>query len=116
MPNSGQSLIVENPSGLIVGYVFVHPNTAETNGEIFGYVRSVAVREDHRRRGYGKALMTAVVKQADREVDLYVDEDNAPAIELYKSLGFQRSEICPTATSRRRMVLLPELFAEPPGF
>ncbi len=53
------------------------------------------VHDDHVGRGVGTALMRAVVELADDwlrldRLDLEVYTDNAPAIRLYESLGFER--------------------------
>jgi len=110
MPGPALSVVAESPDGAIVGYAFVHPGeNPHPNGDTFGYVRSVAVHPDHRRQGYAKALLEAVIEQADREVDLFVDERNEPAINLYKMFGFQPDGTCPTVPPRRRMVLVTPL-------
>lgn len=52
------------------------------------------VDENHHGRGVGKALMAALLQTADnwwglRRLELTVNTDNAPAIALYKKLGFE---------------------------
>lgn len=82
----------------VVGYAFVQMNP-------YTHVRSLAIHPEYRRRGLGKALMQAVIDRADHEVDLLVDESNAPASRLYAQLGFRRAAICPALPAKRRMVL-----------
>jgi ribosomal protein S18 acetylase RimI-like enzyme len=105
MPQSGLSVVAETPDGHVVGYLFVSAESHDSNGDAFGYVRSVAVHPDYRHRGYGRALLEAIIGRDGRKVDLFVEEGNKPAIRLYQSLGFQPAEISPIAPHRRRMVL-----------
>ena len=60
--------------------------------EHFGYVFGLYVRPEARRRGVAHALMraiAAVLREEGREyVLLSVDTPNAPALELYRQLGF----------------------------
>lgn len=96
------SRAVETASLPLSGYVW------EENGEIVGNVSvipyryrgqriyllaNIAVREDYRRRGIGRALTLAGVRLARQRkanaVWLHVRADNAGAIALYESLGFR---------------------------
>ncbi|MCR4404289.1 MAG: GNAT family N-acetyltransferase [Candidatus Acetothermia bacterium] len=56
------------------------------------YLGTVMVAPQHRRRGYGRALVEAACAEARargvKRVILHVREDNAPAKNLYLSLGF----------------------------
>lgn len=97
MLQSGLSLVALD-SGRIVGYAFVQINP-------YTHVRSLAIHPGHRRRGFGKALMQAVIDRAEDQVDLLVDEGNGPANRLYEQLGFRPAELCPTVPPKRRMVL-----------
>lgn len=97
MLQSGLSLVALDDDQ-IVGYAFVQINP-------YTHVRSLAVHPSYRRRGYGRALMEAVIEEAEHEVDLLVLEDNAAAVRLYENLGFERAEIAAMVPSRRRMVL-----------
>jgi ribosomal-protein-alanine N-acetyltransferase len=98
MLDSGRSVVAVDDSEVIVGYAFVQI-TRRT------HVRSIAVHPDFQRRGFGRALLQAVIANAGHDVDLLVDETNRPAITLYRQLGFQPAEICPTVPPKRRMVL-----------
>lgn len=84
------------------GAVFL---VAEIDGEFCGYVSgevtvdeceisNIAVIEKYRRRGIGKILLASLINELDvrgvRNVFLLVRDGNAPAIALYKSLGFIR--------------------------
>lgn len=61
------------------------------------HVTTLAVRPEHRRRGYASALLEAALGAFPeaRRVHLEVRPTNAPAISLYKRLGF-------VVTGRRR--------------
>ena len=53
----------------------------------------LAVREDARRRGIARAMLAALAEWA-RGADrlwLEVEEDNAPALALYRALGLERT-------------------------
>jgi ribosomal-protein-alanine N-acetyltransferase len=69
---------------------FVLARLAAGEGEIL----TVAVARSHRRQGLGWQLMDAVLRElhAQRAEALFleVDETNAPAIGLYRRLGFQQ--------------------------
>lgn len=59
-----------------------------------GYVLSVDVLQAFRNRGYGEALMRALVEYVDMnglgELSLDVDAGNRYTIRLYKSVGFKQ--------------------------
>jgi ribosomal protein S18 acetylase RimI-like enzyme len=98
MLRTGQSVVLEDASGIVVAYAFVQmaPHSA---------LRSIAVHPDHRRGGYARMLLDCVTESATDAVDLFVDETNVPALTLYESAGFERMELCPTVKMRRRMLL-----------
>ena len=58
-----------------------------------GQITNIATHPDYRRRGYGKAIVEALIKYAKinglDSISLEVRESNAAAIELYSSLGFK---------------------------
>ena len=57
-----------------------------------GQITNVAVLPDARRKGYGRAVVSAVIKDAAEhgleQISLEVREGNLPAIRLYECLGF----------------------------
>lgn len=77
----------------------------EAEGDVLGYaglavpapdeawVQNVAVRRDAQRRGIGRALLVALLAEADtrgvRDVLLEVAVDNAPAQKLYAGYDFE---------------------------
>lgn len=73
--------------GNVVGYVDV--TYAFDENEPF----DVFVKEEYRKKGYGKAMMAkAIEMNAPKSMMLLVDYDNMAAIALYESLGFVRVE------------------------
>lgn len=53
----------------------------------------VLVKEEYRRKGYGRQLLAKALKENEpKDMMLLVDFDNAPAINLYKSMGFVEKE------------------------
>ena len=70
-------------AGHVVGYLdFTHKFD---ENEIY----DLWVREESRRRGWGRKLMTAALRRNQpKGMLLFVDADNAPAIRLYECLGF----------------------------
>jgi ribosomal-protein-alanine N-acetyltransferase len=71
----------------LAGYIVAR----ETAGEL--HINNVAVREDYRRRGIGRALLTRVVKEAERlgvkAAFLEVRDGNRAAQALYEQCGFK---------------------------
>lgn len=69
--------------GHVAGYVdFTHGND---ENEIY----DILVRESSRRRGWGRKLMAAALAENyPKEMLLFVDADNDPALRLYQALGF----------------------------
>lgn len=82
-PNGGFAAVSDGTVAGYIGYLGVLDELEVTN---------VATLPDLRRRGVGRALVTALLDYARREnflrVTLEVRESNAPAIALYESLGF----------------------------
>jgi len=78
---------VGNPRAGVFGFVLARLATGE------GEILTVAVARSHRRQGIGWQLMDAVLRQLHGEraeaLFLEVDETNAPAIALYRRLGFR---------------------------
>lgn len=71
----------------LVGFVLVRVVLDEAE------ILTIAVRKDCRGRGYGRMLMTEALRRLSRAgavaCFLEVDGDNAPAVGLYRSLGFE---------------------------
>ncbi len=58
------------------------------------WVQNIAVRRDHQRHGVGRALLEALLAEADRRgvrrILLEVAVDNGPAQKLYAAYGFDQ--------------------------
>ena len=68
----------------VVGYLDITYRDDENN------IFDLLVAEDHRRRGFGRKLLAAAIEMnRPHGMTLEVDVDNAPAIALYRSMGFQ---------------------------
>ena len=82
-PNGGFAALVDGAVAGYIGFLGVLDELEVTN---------VATHPEFRRRGVGRALVSALLDYARREsfrrVTLEVRASNAPAIALYESLGF----------------------------
>ncbi|MGC5254908.1 ribosomal protein S18-alanine N-acetyltransferase [Gordonia sp. DT218] len=84
----------ERPGGEVVGYAGV--STLGSAGSFECEIHTIAVAPSHRGRGYGRALLMALLDVADdcgAPVFLEVRTDNDTAIDLYARQGFVRSGI-----------------------
>jgi len=62
-------------------------------GHMEGHITQVAVRKEYQGRGYGEAMLRAVlrsIREMGRDAELCVNHDNARAIALYKKVGFKK--------------------------
>lgn len=91
--------LAENAEGRVVGFHWtkVHPaNPNRFGGRPVGEVYVVGVDPDAQGGGLGKALTLAGLRhlwqRGLEQVILYVEGDNAPAIAVYRKLGFETVE------------------------
>ena len=102
-PWSAFSLELLTNEGIGVGYVLTvpaapsaEPTVAAYGGMLVtvdeGQITNVAVHPDHRRKGFGAAIVRALLRHAKDErlesVSLEVRASNTAAIELYRRAGF----------------------------
>ncbi len=101
-PWSTQSLELLTNDGIGVGYLLTAPmSDGETPVVAYGgmlitvdegQITNIAVHPDHRRRGYGAAIVHALLRHAKEcrleSVSLEVRASNTAAIALYKAAGF----------------------------
>lgn len=70
----------------VVGYVDITHKFEENEPY------DVFVKETHRRKGYGKAMLAKAIElNKPKKMMLLVDVDNVAAISLYESLGFEKA-------------------------
>lgn len=91
----GHYLAAVDEEGVLIGYAGLLAPRGSGQGDI----QTIAVVEAHRGRGIGKALLDALLAEADaraaHEVFLEVRADNPGAEALYASRGFERIAIRP---------------------
>ena len=79
-------------SGVIVGFCWTKIHNDFVNVDPVGELYVIGVDPDYAGKGIGKAVCTeGLIYLRDKQLKsaiLYVDEDNAAGIGLYKSLGF----------------------------
>ena len=77
----GEFLILNNDDN-IIGFIYysdIYERVEINQFEIF---------EKFRNMGYGKYLLTYLIKKVNKNITLEVNENNFIAIKLYKSMGF----------------------------
>jgi putative acetyltransferase len=85
-------VLVAEIDGEVVGNLGLHPASKSPRRRHAGTL-GMAVRDDFQRRGVGRALLSAAIDLADNwigyaRLELTVYTDNAAAIALYRSVGF----------------------------
>jgi GNAT superfamily N-acetyltransferase len=86
-------LVAENAAGQVVGSVWLGMEDPRTGSTELAWLHDIRVEADHRRSGYGAAILTAVEALARDagalRLGLNVFGDNAAAIALYERGGYQ---------------------------
>ena len=99
-------VLVAERAGEIVGYVFagVEPRSWKELRDVAGFVHDVLVVEDARGTGTGERLVEAAAEwllaRGVARVMLWTAEKNAPAQRLFSRLGFRRTMVEMTRSSR----------------
>ena len=92
-----ESFIVAEISGKIIGYIMCKIEHGFSNFKKLGFVRkghvvSIAVIDEHRRKGFGSVLVDEALKGVKirqcSELYLEVRSSNTDAVKLYEKLGF----------------------------
>ncbi|AFA72644.1 ribosomal-protein-alanine acetyltransferase [Gordonia polyisoprenivorans VH2] len=84
----------DEPGGAVAGYAGI--STLGSEGSFDCEIHTIAVAPTHRGRGYGRALLDALLEVADSvdaPVFLEVRVDNVTAIALYERNGFVTSGV-----------------------
>ena len=93
-----EAFIVAEVGDKVIGYIMCKIEFGFSNFRKLGFVKkghvvSVAVLEQHRGKGIGKALMlegiNGVLNRKSDEIYLEVRVSNTQAIQMYQRLGFQ---------------------------
>ena len=88
-----ESFIVAELCDKVVGYIMCKIEFGFSNFRKLGFVVSVAVLNEHRNQGLGKALMlegiNGVITRKTDEIYLEVRVSNESAVRMYERLGFQ---------------------------
>jgi ribosomal protein S18 acetylase RimI-like enzyme len=82
----GDSLLITAwDQGLLVGYALLGINLEVIN------IRNFTVRQEYRRSGIGRMLMSSVLAYAGKQqVDVSVVDRNEDGLKFYKSFGFKQ--------------------------
>ena len=101
--------IVADDNGTLIGSVLLYPASARAYGDLAGVggtpeLRLLAVAEEARGRGVGRALVEECIRRARRDgasaLGLHTSRSMTTAMGLYRRMGFERA---------------PELDFQPPG-
>ena len=87
--NENTHLYLALADGEAAGYMGVQIFSGE------GYVTNIATLPEYRRQGVAKALIRRALQNEMEFLTLEVRENNAAAISLYESLGFERVGVRP---------------------
>lgn len=86
--NSGTVLKMSDENGRIIGSV----RGKEDNGTL--YIGKLMVHPDHRRKGYGKRLVTAIEECfPGRRYELFTSTRSVNNIRMYESLGYKQFDV-----------------------
>lgn len=92
----GSKLLVLLHRGVRVGMIWLSLGGDLPDGAD-GYVFNVEVEEEYRGRGHGRSLMLVAERESAeagaRLLGLHVFADNAPALDLYRSLGYEPTRV-----------------------
>lgn len=84
-------VVIGEENGQAVGFALFFHNFSTFKGQRGLYLEELFIEQEHRGKGYGKALLLHLVQIAVerkcRRMDWLVLDWNAPSIAFYKSLG-----------------------------
>jgi GNAT superfamily N-acetyltransferase len=85
-------LMAETDDGEIAGFALYFPTFSTFLGRPGVWLEDLFVRPQHRKRGYGLALLQRLRELADGRVEWAVLDWNEPSIGFYRSLGAEPVE------------------------
>jgi ribosomal protein S18 acetylase RimI-like enzyme len=87
-------LVAQDEVAFLCGFAQLYPSFTSAGMARIWVLNDLYVRREHRRRGVGRALVTATIEIAKNAgaaaVSLATEETNTVAQPLYESLGFKR--------------------------
>ncbi|UCH31085.1 MAG: GNAT family N-acetyltransferase [Candidatus Bathyarchaeota archaeon] len=94
MKRDPSSLKVAFLNGEIVGWLWMKTEKDRNTKEKFGYIKSINVKPQHRRQGFGKKLMEVAenhfLNRGIQRIDLIVSGANFGASFFFEEVGFER--------------------------
>jgi GNAT superfamily N-acetyltransferase len=91
------AVLVAERDGAVVGMVTAQLVVSTAEGGLSAWVEDMVVHASERRRGTGRALLTAVGAWAEergaRRLQLLADRENAPALAFYDRLGWSGTQL-----------------------
>jgi len=93
--SSPDDIILAGDKSNLIGYCWTETKCSDepSSGKSRGRIYMVGVRPGHRNRGIGKKLIVAGLSHLKRRkkeiIYITVDNQNIPAVRLYRSLGFE---------------------------
>jgi len=110
---SALNLIMENPEQTIIyivevdggtaGMVALHLSISTAEGGWAGRIEDLYLKPEFRRQGIGKQVVQEILsitkEKGLKRITLVADKDNSPALQFYKSCGFQEMNL--TSFARR---------------
>jgi predicted methyltransferase/ribosomal protein S18 acetylase RimI-like enzyme len=94
MKRDPSSLKVAFLNDEIVGWLWIKTEKDRNTKEKFGYIKSINVKPEHRRQGFGKKLIEAAenyfLNKGIQRIDLIVSGANFDASLFFEEVGFER--------------------------
>jgi GNAT superfamily N-acetyltransferase len=79
--------VIDDDEGRLAGHALWYRTFSTFLGKTGIWLEDLYVRPEHRRKGYGRLLLTHLREQTDGRLEWEVLEWNAPAMDFYQQLG-----------------------------